>query len=156
MSTLSLAIYLYFIRLAIYLVLAFISLIARRKWKPVEKLKKGLFFNDLLILVLEGYIEFLICGYLNIQEPLRESTFSGEALGYFQSLFCLGTATLLPLWFIIVLFVKDLAYFRTEGYETTFGVMTEGLKTESKKQIMYYIVFMIRRFAFFAIAVGVN
>jgi len=44
-----------------------------------KKLYSGLFFNDLLTILFETFIEFLIAGYMNYKYPLN--TYRGEKLG---------------------------------------------------------------------------
>ena len=68
LSALSVAIIIYFLRVIVLGMVVVARAITKssRGEKYVENQKKDLFWNGLLILILEGYLEFLICGYLNL------------------------------------------------------------------------------------------
>jgi hypothetical protein len=50
----------------IFVLIPFV-LITKRGLKYTKKLKKKLFFGELLTFTTEGYFEFLIAGYLNLK-----------------------------------------------------------------------------------------
>mmetsp|Transcript_24944 Transcript_24944/g.38740 ORF Transcript_24944/g.38740 Transcript_24944/m.38740 type:complete len:353 (+) Transcript_24944:2718-3776(+) len=155
LSSLSLALLVYFMRV---LILCGAGIVMKLSTKQrygetfVEKQKKTLFFNDILILALEGYLEFLICGYLNLQQPLIDTSFTAERLSLFISLFCFATALLLPVAFFTALVYFDTSKFRTKSFSQKFGVLIEGVRTQDKVSLSYFLIFMIRRLLFFMIA----
>jgi len=53
-----------------------------------ESLKKKLFYGDLISVFIEGYIEFVISGYLNLDSPVF-STF-GEVVASLLGFFCMA------------------------------------------------------------------
>jgi len=157
LSSLSLAIIFYFFKLALLLVIFAITI-------PLGLLKdfrkrqlKALFFNDLLVLVVEGYLEFLICGYLNLQDYLLfdQNTFT-ERLSLLLSLFCLSTATILPILMILLLAVCPVDFFSKPFFDSHFTVLTEGVKKKSKATLSYFLMFMVRRLLYATIAFSLS
>ncbi len=68
-----------------------------------KKVSKDIFFN--IILSIEGFIEFIKFGYLNI--TTRKSTLNGEILGFSFGIFSLSMSGLiLPLVFMILILKK--------------------------------------------------
>jgi hypothetical protein len=70
--------------------------------KALKKVKRGLFFNDISIISIEGYLTFLIAGYLNMNKPLF--TESGEKIANLVTvIIILISLVLLPaafIWFL--------------------------------------------------------
>ena len=68
LSTLSFAILIYFLRYLLILP-AFINLKATKgkygSKKIFKYIKKGLFFNDIIVISLEGFLEFFVYGIIN-------------------------------------------------------------------------------------------
>ena len=58
-----------------------------KKKKVYDKLYKGLFFNTIISMTIEGFFEFIIYSALNIYT--RSFKTNGEILGFSISLFCL-------------------------------------------------------------------
>ena len=52
-----------------------------------DKVLKGLFFNSIITLTIEGFLEFVIYSTLNIYTRSFET--NGEILGFIFSIFCL-------------------------------------------------------------------
>ena len=74
--------------------------------QTIGKLKRGLFFNNLFAIAIEGMIEFLINGYLNAMTP--EINLFGEAIGVSISWFCIIICSAaLPLANFILAMTKD-------------------------------------------------
>ena len=70
-----------------------------------EKVSEDIFFNTILAMSIEGFIEFIIFGYLNI--TTREFTLNGEILGFSFGVFSLSMSGLiLPLVLIILILTK--------------------------------------------------
>ena len=62
------AIAIYIVKLTLFLVLTFVNkwLASKKVKKYLESLSDSIFFKDILVLTIEGYIEFIICGFLNL------------------------------------------------------------------------------------------
>ncbi len=72
----------------------------------LRKLLKGLFFNSILSMSMEGYIEFLVYGILNI--CTRDTSTNGEILGMIFAFMCIFLASLfLPSAIIGALYSKE-------------------------------------------------
>ena len=67
--------------------------------------KKRLFYGDILVLLVEGYIEFIITGYLNIgDKSAYDSGLSGEVVSYVLGWFgIIVTLIIIPGLFIMIL-----------------------------------------------------
>ena len=48
-----------------------------------------MFFSEIIVLMIEGSMEFLISGYLNTDNPTLETKHSGEKMAYYVGIFCL-------------------------------------------------------------------
>jgi hypothetical protein len=72
----------------------------------LKKLEKGLFYNNLYGLAIEGMIEFFINGYLNLMTASKTS--NGEIMGASLSGFCIFlSSTFLPLTIILMISLKS-------------------------------------------------
>jgi len=65
-------------------------------------MKKRAFWADILPMILETYLEFLISGYLNLKAPLLST--DGELYGVILGYFCLISAVIIvPIGFLVVI-----------------------------------------------------
>ena len=74
----------------------------------MKQFENGLFYNNLFGMAIEGLIEFLINGYLNLMTA--EVSSNGEIMGITISIFCISlSSAILPitiLWMICFKSVK--------------------------------------------------
>ncbi len=80
----------YLLQVFLAILLKFILMISGEKFIKKElfdKFIEGLFFNKILTMTFEGYVDFLIEGFLNIY-TFNTST-NGEILGLIISIICL-------------------------------------------------------------------
>ena len=121
----------------------------RRGTKFIDTLKRKLFWGDILSIMMEAYLEFLISGWLNWKVPL--STTNGEVaanyIGYFS---LITTCFILPSIFIWML-AKPLGTYSDKHFEHKWGTFYEGIKTNSKTTMFHYLLFMLRRMTFVGI-----
>ena len=93
LSTLSLVIYYYLFRLVASMLLKILNILNNNysyhiNIKRIYKiLSNQIFFSFILKVLLEGFIEILICSYFNYKQPNYNTI--GEILGIFQAYFCL-------------------------------------------------------------------
>jgi len=84
LGTLALLVSWYCIKLLIYFIMRLVHSSERRPFvqsKKIERwLAKQLFFTELIVIFIEGFLEFLIAGYLNNRRVLT-STF-GEVFSF--------------------------------------------------------------------------
>jgi hypothetical protein len=94
----------------------------------------------------EAYIEILIAGYLNFSFHL--STTFGEQFAVYVAYYCLALGLVLfPLIMIYILYQKK-ETITSEAFTNRWGVLYEGFKTESKWQIGFNSIFLLRRILF--------
>jgi len=76
------------------------------KKKVLQLLMKGLFFNTILTLTMEGFFELLVNGILNIYT--RDTSTIGEILGFAFSIICIFlTVIFVPIALFWAIFSKD-------------------------------------------------
>lgn len=109
-------------------------------------MSESLFYSDLVVLTIEGYMEFVIGGYLNIKEPLF--TLNGEIVSSGMGVYCVFiTMVAVPFWFL-KLACTDLETIQTEEFQTKWGGLFSGIKTSRKVHLMYFAIFCLRRLLF--------
>ena len=95
--------------------------------------------------MIEGYFEFTISCYLQIIKPLDSK--SGEqisiVIGYLGIILVLA----LPLSIMILLF-QSIDSLKKESWMKRFGSLYEGLKTNNKLELSFYLLFLLRRIIF--------
>jgi hypothetical protein len=79
----------YFLKVFIYLVYRLVKFLSKGRIQSniIENMPNGLFFNEILALTIEGYMEWLISGYLNMDYFVY--TYGGDLAGNFTSIICL-------------------------------------------------------------------
>ena len=76
------------------------------KKKVLTVLLKGLFFNTILTLTMEGFFELLVNGILNFYT--RDTSTIGEILGFLVSILCIFlTVIFVPIALFWAIFSKD-------------------------------------------------
>jgi hypothetical protein len=151
-GTLTLLIYIYFIKMFISL-----SMAIYEQYKPIYKkhkmyqyvfmsVKRGVYFNYILRLSLEAYFEFYIGGVLNFQSAQWNT--NGEVLGILLAFFCLANVLFnLPLLSLYI-FTRKLKKLNNSKFKRVCGDMYENTKYDSKLCLAYTFLFILRRFLF--------
>jgi hypothetical protein len=76
------------------------------KKKLLKQSLNGLFFNSILSLTMEGYIDILINGFLNIYT--KDTSTNGEIIGFLVAILCLFlTVNFLPITLSWAIFSKN-------------------------------------------------
>ena len=152
-----------FILLLVYFIRVFLLIFFYISAKCFGKGKKmyqhqinALFFNEILLLLIEGYMEFLIAGYLGFDKPICGNETLGEKITVVVSYFCLIMTLLLVTWAMIYLLSEKLKIIQSVKFKKSYGSMYEGIKTDSKFRVAYYFVFVLRRMMFCVIAFGLS
>lgn len=98
--------FLYFFQIILAVLLKVLMMLTGEffvKKKYFNKLIKGLFFNTLISLTMEGFLEFVVYAFLNIYT--KNFSLNGEILGFIIAVFCAFCALIfLPaalLWAIL-------------------------------------------------------
>jgi hypothetical protein len=102
-------------------------------------MKKTLFFAEIILIVVEGYLEFVFSAFLNISFPLMTSDHFGEKLAVVLSYFCALMAIIVPLYFGIVLICKKTDWFWEEGFFKKWTrTLSEGINVHYKSALYYF------------------
>ena len=76
------------------------------KKKFFKQSLNGLFFNSILSMTMEGYIDLLINGFLNIYT--KDTSTNGEIIGFLIAILCvLLTVNFLPISLSWAIFLKN-------------------------------------------------
>lgn len=111
-----------------------------------QKLKKGIFFNSFILLLIEGFLEIMISCYLNIYSPQTQT--KSDVFSYLFSYLCLFiTLVVLPVAFGWMLSQPE-EVLDLDSAKQRYGAFYEGVRTESKLSLSYHLVQMVRRLLF--------
>ena len=111
-------------------------------------IKKQLFFSELFLVFIEGYIDFLIAGGLF----LRNQSF-GLVMMNWTAFFIIATMTVLLIpGFILWLAKQSTSKFEEEDFKDKWKALFEDLKVKTVPQRLFYLVFILRRASFVASA----
>lgn len=153
LGSLGLFSFFYLCKVLFYLILLipFVACYGNKKLlKWAKKLKKDLFFSEFISITLEGYFEFLIAAYLNLSQPL--ATTNGERASLYLGWYCVIIAVIIfPLLWVMIL-CTPLKTLNSNKFKKKYGHFFEGVKSDKKIYIMYYLVYIIRRLIFCALA----
>ena len=113
----------------------------------MEKTIKGLFFNIILSMSMEGFLEFVIYSFLNFYSI--NFSLNGEVLGVMISSFCIFLAAFfLPISLMWAIFSKDEKQIASKEFKEKWGALFEFVKTKNKYTRFYNLIFVLRRFLF--------
>ena len=109
LATFTFLIIIYFIRVFLSFFMKILVLIFGGRFytkKLYKMVSKEIFFNKILAMSIEGFIEFIIFGYLNTKT--REQTMNGEILGFAFGTFSMYmSGMILPLVLLILILTKN-------------------------------------------------
>ena len=119
-----------------------------------QKLLKGLFFNSILSITLESFLEQIIYGFLNIY--YRDKSTNGEILGLIFAFICIFSVFFLLNSLIWSLFFKNEIQLTSEEFQERWGALHEFLNTKKLKSRFYNLIFLVRRIIFVVICLITN
>jgi len=121
--------------------------------KAYDYILKDLWFNQILTIMIDGYMEILVSGYLSFKEPIM--TKSGEYISYGTGIYVTILAlVILPIVLIWSLYQpKDVI--ESEEFLNRWGRVFEDVRSTSKYHLLYTGMFMMRRLIFVSIAFGI-
>ena len=114
--------------------------------KFYEKIKQNMFFNEILIIIIEGYIEFLFAGILIFQVPENNQDNNIVLIGI-GSLYLIVCIVVIPIIFIWILHQK-LEFLKSEEFEKRWGALIENIRLNCKINVTNYLFFCMRRILF--------
>ena len=144
---------LYLIRVALFGFFYFAVKYSGKGKDALKKEKNRLFFNELGLLVVEGYMELCISGYINYLGS-KESDIPGEVISVYTRYFCFVSVILIAPGLLFNMLNEDIKTINSEEFQDSYGSLTEGLKSNNKWTLAYFLVFIVRRLAFCIIAFG--
>lgn len=108
LGSLFILVIMYFVRVGLLVFFWMVVKFTGKGQKSYKKQVDALFFNEILLLMMEGYIEFLISGYLNYDTPSCGGDASGEKISVYVSYFCLMVTLIIVPGAMIYLLFEDL------------------------------------------------
>lgn len=106
-----------------------------------------IFFNIILEVTLEGYLEFSIDGYINFRNINLD--YPGEIIGALLSCFCIFMDFIfVPAVLIWINLFKDKYDLKKKAFKEKWGVIYVGYKYNSKYVRLYTLFFVCRRMLF--------
>ena len=148
----------YHVKVLIYFIAKFWS--KRNKGKHTEKLEKfrdTLFYQELILILIEGYIEFVIMVYIYFEriEAMEHPIWSNVTVFYY----IIMCGVVLPVVFIW-LYTRPLEVIQKDPeFNRKWGSLFDEKRTNEKPQVMFYLVFVLRRLFYVSAAfnlVGYN
>ena len=121
----------------------------------LRTIKSGLFFNMILEVTLEGYLEFGINGYFNIRAI--KFNYIGEIIGVILSCFCIFMdAIFLPAVLLWINLFKDKYDLRRKAFKEKWGVIYSGYRYSTKYLRLYTLFFVCRRMNYLLIGFAIT
>lgn len=109
-------------------------------------MRHRLFFTDIIGLMIEAYLEFIISGWLNMQVT-TDST-DGEVAAHYVGYFSLFiTLIVMPGAYLIMMRHPKKDFLRKK-FTRKWGGFYEGVRTRYKVYSFFYFIFMMRRVLF--------
>ena len=116
-----------------------------------------MFYHEILIILIEGYVEFCMTYYLVIDDEVRNPEifkpyndgyeFLSDVMTY---LIFLAAFVILP-YLLFSLIFYPVETIRSQSFRDNWEALYKDLRTREKPQIMFYMIFIIRRAIFVAI-----
>lgn len=110
-------------------------------------------YKDLICLFVEGYLEFCLAGYLQWTNlEVDKNKYYGERLSSeIGNVSIFVACVFLPGIFVYVM-TRPIEFLREPSFSSKYGELYFGMKIESKWTVSYFLVFIIRRLLFLAVA----
>ena len=109
-----------------------------------------LIFTQIILLMVEGYFEMLIAGYVNFATPVW--TTNGEGFGTVMAVYCLFLALIVLPALLIWMMFQSLSFIHSPAFTKYWRGLHYGLRTTRKWHLLYSIIFIVRRTLFVSVA----
>lgn len=130
-------------QVGLYFLIKHVSLKKNKVFKFLNDWNKKLFYSELLRILIEGYLEFLIAGYLAVKNPLF--TTAGEVLSFIVGIVVTPLTGIFIPCIIINILRQPLKTIQSVAFRQKWGQLYGGVKTRSKFTLLYYLLFVLRR-----------
>jgi len=111
----------------------------------MDWLADGLFFNDLITITIETYIEFLLSAYFGIRFGPAELGYFGDYLSLVLSYTCFALALIFFPCLIGLVWNKRTQALQSRRYTDYIGVLYDGYKTKHRRVPIYLLNLTVRR-----------
>ena len=130
----------------------FIYSIWARKNNPkyLKELLARLFWDDLLTIFLETFIEFLVCGYHQYINPHYDSFI--ERFSFYLGISVSGLCIVFLTFALIKIQLTSTKTLKNQEFVASWGCLISEVKVEDKWQRAFNLVFSIKRAIFILIA----
>ena len=126
----------------------------RFEFKFMHKWALNLFFPQIIGLSIEGYLEWIIAAYLNIDRPI--DTYFGDKLSNFSSAICLFMCFFVLPVFLLIHLKTQLLHYGLPSYQRKYGYLTEDIRITNKFDSQYFLIWWLRRMYFIAFLLFVD
>jgi len=136
LNTIGVLIFLFHIKAAI--MMAICRPLSRKKEKCAKCYDiylNSLIFTEVIALMVEGYFELLIAGYLNFKLPLM--TTNGEGWGTIMGWYCLFLALFVLPALLLWMMFQSLTYLNSAAFRKYWRGLYWGVKTSRKWTLLY-------------------
>lgn len=109
-----------------------------------KKLEKRLFYGEILLILIEGFLDFTIAFFIYVfYDP--EKNFE---LSYMVCLITFFMAFMILPAVLIQLISKNESTLKKEEFKQEYGSLYEELRIKERLQVAFYLFFICRRFIF--------
>ena len=145
LGTIALLTVLYFIRIVyFFLMVSPIKRYTRHGHKYHKSLSQKLFYGEILIILIEGFLDFTIAFFLyGFYDPINE-----KGLSYFVCVVIFFMVFVVLPGTILQVIFEDKETLQSSAYKNMYGTLYEELRIKEKKQVAFYLFFIFRRFIF--------
>jgi hypothetical protein len=154
LGSVAIAITYYIIRVVIYIFALLVSKITKKENWIQKTLEKSLFYGDIISICIDAYIELLISGILNWQNPeVIKSPLLGDQISKILLWFCLIVAIILVPLVCLYVFAHSLRTINLQHFEQKWGTLYHQVKKTSKSALMFFPIYCVRRLVFIFICI---
>jgi hypothetical protein len=147
LGTIGIVLFLYILAVIIIAFFKMFLVVTKKKLggkKTYKFLYRKLFFNFIIEVSLEAYMELYIYGYISISSQF--SFLSGDMIGIIIGFFSLLLSIVfLPFSLLKIIFFTNKQTLHFERNIETWGSLYEGIKYKTKYELSYNLVYIIRR-----------
>ena len=119
------------------------------------KMKNQLFFSHILMILLEGYMEYVISFRLVLEMP-EKSVDNTELTFYINILSMIISMFLMPGIFIWLLFKSEFELRKRKTFRRKWQSLYEDLRPNSKAALFFNLLFVLRRLIYVETAFSLN
>mmetsp|Transcript_10107 Transcript_10107/g.15435 ORF Transcript_10107/g.15435 Transcript_10107/m.15435 type:complete len:203 (-) Transcript_10107:119-727(-) len=143
LGTLGLFVLVYLVKLIAFLMVLILFKLTGVGRKVGEALEKQLFFSEILMIFVEGYLDFCLAAFLFLSWDFASGTLNWIAFFFIAVL----AFVFLP-GLLIWTSKQPESLFEEEEFRSHWGVLYEDIRTQELGQRVFFLAFILRRAAF--------